>query len=182
LHWNERQRQKSFVVVESNRMQQKSSQQGSVGRQNSISHPTSRSASSASLSKLAQTSPPQAITTSANQSRRPQTYTSSPSSSGSDVGQDEVFAMFGNDESFSPPMYRHRRSSAGGWSESSSSSSADLNADDSNKPAGDDHNESSDESDGDEDGFVGWSDDELHRARQLAAISHDMHKFNVSNY
>jgi hypothetical protein len=90
--------------------------------------------------------------------------------------------MFGNDESFSPPMYRHRRSSAGGWSESSSSSSADLNADDSNKPAGDDHNESSDESDGDEDGFVGWSDDELHRARQLAAISHDMHKFNVSNY
>jgi len=180
LHWNERQRQKSFVVVESNR-NQRSNTQTSVGRQNSISHPSSRSASTASLTKLAQSSPPQSINTPSHQMRRQQTFTSSASSSGSDVGQDEVFAMFGNDENFSPPTYRHRRSSAGGWSESSVSS-ADLNvAENSNKHPDHEEYESSDESDGDEDGFVGWNDEELHRARQLAIISQDFEKFHVSN-
>ncbi|KAG2171789.1 hypothetical protein INT43_008169 [Umbelopsis isabellina] len=182
LHWNERQRQKSFVVVESNRMQHKSGSQSSLGRKNSISHPASRSASSASLSKMNATSPPPSISTSPHQPRRQQTFNSSASSSGSDIAQDEVFAMFGSDESFSPPMHRHRRSSAGGWSESSVSSS-ELAGETESQRQVDDGNESSDEyeSDDEEDGFVGWNDDELLRARQMASINHQLDKLNMSN-
>ncbi|KAI9287722.1 ATP-NAD kinase-like domain-containing protein [Umbelopsis sp. AD052] len=180
LHWNERQRQKSFVVVESNRSQHKSTtNQPSVGRQNSISHPSSRSASAISLPKLAAAASPPHSTSHTPFKRQPP-YASS-SSSGSENGQDEVFAMFEDDKNFSPPMYSHRRSSAGGWSQSSDSS-PEFHAEDTlGKNYDDAAYESSDDSDDDEDGFVGWNDEELLRARQLAGVAHDLQKLHTSH-
>lgn len=166
--------------MESNRSQQKSgSNQAAVGRQNSISHPSSRSASALSLPKLATAASPPHSTSHTPFKKQPP-YVSS-SSSGSENGQDEVFAMFEDDKNFSPPMYGHRRSSAGGWSQSSDSS-PEFNAEDTlGKDYDDPTYESSDDSDDDEDGFVGWNDEELLRARQLASVAHDLQKLHTSH-
>lgn len=169
LHWNKRERQKSFAVVESHPVRSKGS---------SLSN---RSNSSHQLSSQHMASSPRNVFTPVNGSThsppnqrnsRKSSSSSSVTSGSSDTGQDEVFGMFYDDDSGSD-RYRH-----GGNNNRRRSSAVDDNTSISSV-----NYESADSFESDEDfdeycpdGFVGWTDEEIIKSRYMASISKELEK------
>ncbi|ORZ01186.1 ATP-NAD kinase-like domain-containing protein [Syncephalastrum racemosum] len=175
LHWNRRQRQKSFAIVESNR---KSNHQRSApitpGRSTT---PVSRRPSGSALSRsmmmtnmnnsstsshgTTASSPTSPVNAQSSVSLRRNNR--SPNSTASDVTHDEVFGMFCDDD----------------WRESiddeDMSSPDDFDLDDS-----DDEDEDAASVDGGEDGFRGWADEEILKARYQASIAHELERLSLS--
>ncbi|KAG0745848.1 hypothetical protein G6F57_000436 [Rhizopus arrhizus] len=120
LHWNKRERQKSFAVVES--------------------HGERKATRSPHLSKSSTIG----------------SQKSSSSSSLSDLGHDEVFGMFYDDEF-------HRRY-------------------DSNTSNEEDEMEDTSDDDYEEEVFNGWTDEEIIKSRYLANISKELEKVNISSH
>ncbi|KAI8880450.1 ATP-NAD kinase [Backusella circina FSU 941] len=150
LHWNKRERQKSFAVVESHAT--RSSSKSSLSRQ-----PGSRQYSRVDSSSGSETPSRKAS-----------------SSASSDTGHEAVFGMFYDDDR------RNRRRSVSHHhgeicnSEDDESSEFSLS------------NGSADEfeSDSDEyvpDSFVGWSDEEIMKARYMANISKELERVTIKS-
>ncbi|KAK4520957.1 uncharacterized protein ATC70_006841 [Mucor velutinosus] len=166
LHWNKRERQKSFAIVESNRGAHKSTPttpKYSNGHQGlsitSFSGSSNQKSSSrknygSSNSHSRSSSPP------LHQQKKHSSETS-PSSS-ADGLHDEVFAMFIEDE------YQH---------------ASDDEFDDENHTESAhffDSDDGSDDLSSIEDGFNGWTDEEIIKARFAGRLTKEMGKLNMS--
>ncbi|CAO3638678.1 unnamed protein product [Cunninghamella echinulata] len=187
LHWNKRERQKSFAVVESNSRRRPSSQsRGSTT-------PTSRSSSN-SLKNLPNfsmtpmtphsTTPSNATTNTNNNNNNnnntdgkqqhspPNTATSS---SSSEFGYDEIFGLFSDDDK------RKRRHSIKSETDASSISHSDENSDSSSSiylesdSEEDEFSDDDDDDNGDEEKpvitFQGWTDTEIEDARRRTRLA-----------
>jgi hypothetical protein len=170
LHWNKRERQKSFAVVESHPVRSSSSKGLSSSHRSSSSHQLAGSTRNGFTPLNGRTeSPPHH-----HKNSRKSSSSSSVTSASSDVGQDEVFGMFYDDDSGSD-RYRPGGASAGNRRRSSAveddTSISSLNY------------ESTDSLESDEefddytpDGFVGWTDEEIIKSRHIASISKQLEK------
>ncbi|KAL9545218.1 hypothetical protein MBANPS3_007246 [Mucor bainieri] len=165
LHWNKRERQKSFAIVESNRGAHKSAPttpKHSNGHQglsmtsisgNSSQKSNSRKNSGSSNNHSRSASPP------LHQQKKHSSETSS--SSSVDGLHDEVFAMFIEDE------YHH---------------ASDDEFDDDNHTESAyffDSDEESDDLSSIEDGFNGWTDEEITKARFAGNMTKEMGKLTL---
>ncbi|CEP10554.1 hypothetical protein [Parasitella parasitica] len=165
LHWNKRERQKSFAIVESNRGAHKSTPttpkhsnahpglsltalNGSNTNNTHKSHPRKNSGSSINQSRSS--SPP------LQQKKHSTEFSSAPSVDGL---HDEVFAMFIEDD------YHHV---------------SDDGFDAEDQPNIFDSDEESDDISSVEDGFNGWTDQEIIRARFVSRLAKEMGNLNVS--
>ncbi|KAI8145063.1 ATP-NAD kinase-like domain-containing protein [Fennellomyces sp. T-0311] len=172
LHWNRRQRQKSFAVVESNNRNGRRSAASTPGRSNSmVSRKPSGSGMSRSIMMTSitssnnngSTSNASNSTGSPTSPTGPRKYKTSPSS---DALHDEVFGMFCDDEDDTP-----RGTGNGADMDTSSMSSYSLG-------------EFSDESDSDESeysGFTGWADDEILKGRYNASIAKELERLSMKD-
>ncbi|KAI9469745.1 MAG: ATP-NAD kinase-like domain-containing protein [Benjaminiella poitrasii] len=182
LHWNKRERQKSFAVVESHAVR---SQSGKTG---SFSSSTSRNNSTNQLSQSPRATggfPP--LSRSGTQSPPPPQRKASASSSSvasSSSDHDQIFGYFDDDDSNSSAAYRRtsgvyplngrRRSSSGRNALELSSSSVSFESPDEFESDEDD-----DESDVYEDGFKGWTDEEIVKSRYMANITKELEKVSI---
>ncbi|KAI8346861.1 ATP-NAD kinase-like domain-containing protein [Choanephora cucurbitarum] len=172
LHWNKRERQKSFAVVESH------------PERNRISLSSSRGSSSPHLSQHSPRIPSQGPRHTAHSP--PSTHQHSPpegqrkssgssiNSSSSDAGQDEVFGMFYDDDS-SGDDYRKRRRSNVAIEDQSSTSSTNYESTDEFDSEYDDDNSYM------PDGFTGWTDEEITKSRYMANISKELEKVSIKH-
>lgn len=166
LHWNKRERQKSFAIVESNRGAHKSTPttpKHSNGHQgltmtsingNFSQKNYSRKNSGSSNNHSRSSSPP------LHQQKKHSSETSS--SSSVDGLHDEVFAMFIEDE------YHH--ASDDDFDDEEYTVSTNLF----------DSDEESDDMSSIEDGFNGWTDEEISKARFAGKLTKEMDKLNIS--
>ncbi|KAI7905766.1 ATP-NAD kinase-like domain-containing protein [Cokeromyces recurvatus] len=187
LHWNKRERQKSFAVVESHaaRNQSKTSFSSTASRNSSFtqlsqSPKTTTTTNTFPLPVRSDTqSPPYNTTTQSTQ--RKSSATSSVVSSSSD--HDQIFGYFEDDDDSNSCDHYHtgignngrRRSSVHHYHHppetSSSSSSISFESTD--------EFESDDESDFYEDGFKGWTDEEIVKSRYMANITKELEKVSI---
>ncbi|KAG2223919.1 hypothetical protein INT45_009371 [Circinella minor] len=177
LHWNRRQRQKSFAVVESNNRSGKRSASSTPGRSNSSvsRRPSGTGMSSRSMMMTNITSSsgggsganggsPTSPTSSSTSSSRK--YKQSPSS---DALHDEVFGMFCDDDE-----YEYDQSKVDGVDvDTSSMSSCSLD-------------NFSDESDSEDDNstdneFIGWADDEILKGRYNASLAKELERLSTKD-
>ncbi|CEP11550.1 hypothetical protein [Parasitella parasitica] len=205
LHWNKRERQKSFAVVESHPVRHSnhnknissasranSSQQLSQSPRATVLNPLSRSGTQSpphpslqlTTPQQQQQSPPHTNGNNGNNGNRKSSSSSSVTSSSSADLQDEVFGMFYDDDSGSD-HYRlggsgnavsHRRSSCHEV-ESLSASSVNYESMDEFESEED----SNDEDDYTPDGFTGWTDEEIIKSRYLANITKELERVSVKH-
>jgi hypothetical protein len=178
LHWNKRERQKSFAVVESHPTRHhKGSSSPSHNKTNQMLSQSPRATGFNPLSRAGTQSPP--VTGSYHQQSPPNgnRKSSSSSSVSSDTGQDEVFGMFYDDDSGSD-RYRpggsnatsgNRRKSSAIEAESSASSVATYESTD-------EFESESDDNDYSPDGFTGWTDEEIIKSRYMANITKELER------
>ncbi|KAI7889913.1 ATP-NAD kinase-like domain-containing protein [Mucor mucedo] len=162
LHWNKRERQKSFAVVESHATRSKSS-----SRSNSHPHLPSLASPRNGLAPLSRhdTPSPPITATHHHQGSTRKSSSSSSSVGSSDAGQDEVFGMFYDDD-------RHRGSRRNSHRRASS-------IEDNLSVSSLDSFDETDESDSDistPDAFTGWSDEEIIKARYMAHITKELER------
>ncbi|KAI9316005.1 ATP-NAD kinase-like domain-containing protein [Dichotomocladium elegans] len=153
LHWNIRQRQKSFAVVESNNR---------PGKRSAPSTPSvSRVASNIAISRMAAINPssPASAPGTSTVSQRKTTPPSKGSTTSSDNGQDEVFGMFIDDDS---PIHR-LNIPVSDVEDDDQTNHVFLDDDDD-----DDDDDNQSESEGDEFQFNGWTDKEILKAQREA--------------
>lgn len=159
LHWNKRERQKSFAVVESH----------------TRSKSSSRSSSSQHLPGLASSPRNVLAPLSRNDTHSPHPHpnstkkSSSSSATSSDAGQDEVFGMFYDDD---PHRGRQRGTSR----------RASYNEDDASISSLDSFD--SDGSDSDvstPDAFTGWTDEEIIKSRHMAHITKELERTSLKD-
>lgn len=197
LHWNKRERQKSFAVVESHPVRSNSSNHGknlsSASRTNSSQqlsqsprttgfNPLSRSGtqsppapSSLQFTTHQQQSPPHHNN---NNNRKPSSSSSVTSSSSADM-QDEVFGMFYDDDS-GRDRYRLGGSGNAGSRRRSSCVEAESSSESSvNYESTDEFESEDDEDEYAPDGFTGWTDEEIMKSRYLANITKELEKVSV---
>lgn len=167
LHWNKRERQKSFAVVESHPNRHHKGSSSSSHKHLQPSH----SPHTATFSPLSRSETPSL----SGHHNGNQKSSSSPAAS-SDAGLDEVFGVFCDDDS---GKYRYhgggnsnttgrRRSSAMEAESSASSFVTDESFDESEGE--------SDDSDYTPDGFTGWTDEEIIESRFLANITNELER------
>lgn len=157
LHWNKRERQKSFAVVESHSTKSKSSRSNSHSHLPSLTPPRN---GLAPLSRHEHTPP---------SSNTRKSSSSSSSVTSSDAGQDEVFGMFYDDDG----RQKHRNGSRRNSHRRSSS------VEDNSSISSLDSFESDEESDSDistPDAFTGWSDEEIIKAKYMAHITKELER------
>ncbi|GAN03819.1 conserved hypothetical protein [Mucor ambiguus] len=167
LHWNKRERQKSFAIVESNRGAHKSTPSTP---KHSNGHQGLLSVTSISGSLNQKSTPRKNPGTSSNHSQssslplhQQKKHSGETSSSSSVDGlHDEVFAMFIEDE------YHH--ASDNDFDDDNNTESAHFF----------DSDEESDDFSSIEDGFNGWTDEEITKARYAASLTKEMDKLSIS--
>lgn len=157
LHWNKRQRQKSFAIVESNRGVHKSSP--TTPKHSSPHHGLSMTASNQNnlTRKKGHSSTNQSRSSSPPPQKRSPTE---PSYTSSDGLPDEVFAMFIEDD------YRH-----------DSEEEEDIGNINESEFFGSDE---SDDGSSVEDGFGGWTDQEIIKARFSSKITQELELLSMS--
>lgn len=175
LHWNRRERQKSFAIVESNRNGKKSTP-GTPGRS---STPIARRPSGGGLSRSmmmstinSPTSPTGSQSNSNNNnnssnslSRRPSSGKSFHASPSSDALHEQVFGMFGDD-------YTQDGSPTEDDLDSLSPSSLDEELDATSDEETGNNNDS---------GFKGWADDEILKARYKSTIAKELDRLVIND-
>lgn len=167
LHWNKRDRQKSFAVVESHptRSKQISS------RSNSSQHLSGLAGSPrnglAPISRNDTHSPPPINIHSSTR----KSSSSSIVSTSSETGHDEVFGMFCDDDSNSDLQKRTRNS---GYIPDNISTDS-LASEDSFE------SDEFDSDDNTQDEFNGWTDEEIMKSRYLAHITKELEHVSVKN-
>ena len=160
LHWNKRQRQKSFAIVESNRGVHKSNPTTPTHKQSAMSNHTLtmtsvNSHNHQSNRKSRSSSPP-----SLQQHKRLSSTDSSPyTTSSSEALPDEVFAMFIEDE-----YNLESGSEEDALSDSEFFKSSDEEDDTSST----------------EDGFNGWTDEEIIKARFSSKVTLELERLSMS--
>ncbi|KAL0135961.1 ATP-NAD kinase-like domain-containing protein [Mucor lusitanicus] len=199
LHWNKRERQKSFAVVESHPVRQSnhsknlssnsrsnSSQQLSQSPRATGFNPLSRSGTqsppapphSSSLQfttqQQQQQSPPHH-----NGGNRKSSSSSSVTSSSSADMQDEVFGMFYDDDSGSDRYRLGGSGNAGSRRRSSCVEAASSSASSVNYESTDEFESEDDEDEYAPDGFTGWTDEEIIKSRYLANITKELERVSV---
>lgn len=161
LHWNKRERQKSFAVVESNPIRHHS-KASSVSSRNSIG-------SQQTLHSRTSHSPPR--------------KSSSISSSSSETGPDQVFAKIYDSDSASDGLYSRRRSSVydrrNSTYERRTSVFEPVSSESSVNDDYDEFESDSDEFDLQPDDFTGWTDDEIKKSRYMASITKELEKVSL---
>ncbi|CAO3614494.1 unnamed protein product [Cunninghamella blakesleeana] len=179
LHWNKRERQKSFAVVESNSRRRISSTQ--LGSRSSAPSARSSTTSLKNTSSFSMTPMSQSLqaSTSGNNNNNDGKVQSptTPSSSSSDAGYDEIFGLFSDNNN----KRKRRHSIKTETDVSSTTSDSDRNSDSSDGFYIDSDNDERDEfgSDDDDDDeydqpivtFQGWTDTEIEDARRRARLS-----------
>ncbi|KAI8384410.1 ATP-NAD kinase-like domain-containing protein [Radiomyces spectabilis] len=161
LHWNKRQRQKSFAVVENNRgdkVTQSMPSAPSVRSSNGSS--TTRSSATTPSGKPSQHPPPHSPPSWPVSARRPPLPPSG-SSNASDVALDEVFGLFIDDDDRSN-YFENDTTTNSSTSSLQDESHTSIDSEE-------DGNESEDIDDLN-DGFIGWSDEEIAKARYMATV------------
>lgn len=156
LHWNKRQRQKSFAVVESDQNGQKSSPSTPRVNLNMTNGNSAKYSSNGSYSR--KNSGPSSTNHSGTSS--PQNQKRNEQSSCTDITSDTVFAMFIEDD------YRQ-----------DSEEEEDYN---SHRFFESDEDSSLDSSFSIEDGFSGWTDAEILEARSASQINQEIHHLSIS--
>ncbi|KAI8991566.1 ATP-NAD kinase-like domain-containing protein [Mycotypha africana] len=216
LHWNKRERQKSFAVVESNATRHPRRETLLTKIQNhpqALSHlPQLPKASTPnytpSIRPLEYPSPPPAhplatppVSSMPQQQQQQQQWSpkqgqndnrkssssSSITSSSSDAGQDEVFGMFYDDDSGSDRYHmrgsgqrmsdRHRHDSCAEVGSSASS----LGYDSVDELETDEDDEEIEGYITNNDGFVGWTDEEIMKSRYLASITKELERVSLTS-
>ncbi|KAI9276990.1 ATP-NAD kinase-like domain-containing protein [Phascolomyces articulosus] len=178
LHWNRRQRQKSFAVVESNNRNGRRSTSSTPGRSNqTISRRPSGTGMSRSMMMTSITSSSGASNTSGGSPTSP--TTSSTSSSGSrkykqspssDALHDEVFGMFCDDD------YDHARRGINHAADGTDVDTSSLSSYSLDNFTDDDDSDDDDSSDVD---FTGWGDDEILKGRYNASIAKELERLST---
>lgn len=182
LHWNKRQRQKSFAIVESNRGVQKSgpttpkhssihhtlsmtsstqNHQHTSNSRNNVNNGSRKGTSSTgSTTNTSRSSSPPLHQNSQKRPSQGDTSASSYTGPSSDGLPDEVFAMFIEDE------YKDDSSEEGDHlSESELFTSWDEDEDDTSSV---------------EDGFTGWTDQEIIKARFSSKVAQELERLSMS--
>jgi hypothetical protein len=161
LHWNKRQRQKSFAIVESNRGVQKSAP--TTPRHNlSIHHGLSMTSMNGKTNNQRRNHSSRSSSPPSHHRKYTSHDSSAYTSSSSDGVPDEVFAMFIEDE------YRQ-----------SSDNSDDLDEEYANDRNLFDSDEDSDDL-STEDNFNGWTDDEIIKARFASSITREIERLSLT--
>ncbi|KAI9493022.1 ATP-NAD kinase-like domain-containing protein [Zychaea mexicana] len=184
LHWNRRQRQKSFAVVESNNRNGRRSASSTPGRSNSsVSRRPSGTGMSRSMMMTSIASPSSTSTNNTTGGGSPTSPTASSGSSrkykhspSSDALHDEVFGMFCDDDYDSDA-----RGNAGGTSSSNNNNAAEV---DSSSMSSCSLDNFSDETDSDDEnstdkGFSGWGDEEILKGRYNASIAKELERLST---
>lgn len=173
LHWNKRERQKSFAVVESHPVRPKNGSSRSGSSQH-LSSPRSGGSGSTGylpISRNGTQSPPAHTHSNARKS----SATSSVTSSSSDAGHDEVFGVFCDDDSGSD---RYQ-----GKARRCSTCAEDMgNVSDSNDDTSFDSFDSDEDTEslGPEE-FNGWTDEEINKARYMARIAKELERVSLKD-
>lgn len=166
LHWNKRERQKSFAIVESNRGVHKSMPTTPRNNSSPMHHGLSMTSTGSFTPKpnsykknhgTSSSPPPQHKKSSFHDAST--SYTSS-----SDGVPDEVFAMFIEDE------YRQNSENSNDEDEEHANESNLFDSDD-----------DSDDSLSIEDSFNGWTDDEIVKARFAGSITREIERLSLTS-
>jgi hypothetical protein len=174
LHWNKRERQKSFAVVESHPTRNHPKGFSSPSLNRSAQQQVSQSPRTTSFNTLSRTG-----TQSPPVRKSPST-----SSVSSDTGQDEVFGMFYDDDS-SRDRYRPGGSNSNtGASRRQSSAALEAQSSASSVSTYESTDEFESESDDDDyapDGFTGWTDEEIIKSRYMANIAKELERVSFKH-
>ncbi|KAI9259245.1 ATP-NAD kinase-like domain-containing protein [Helicostylum pulchrum] len=177
LHWNRRERQKSFAVVESHPTHSSSKSLSSSSRSASSQHiPLTRSGFPP-VTRGGTQSPPPPSTPHMHHNNTRKSSGSSTTSGSSDAGHDEVFGMFYDDDS-QKGRYRGEK---GTGRRCSNCGEDNINDTGSNYESTDSFESDDDSDDSAPEVFNGWSDEEIIKARYTARIAKELEKVSIKD-